>query len=308
MRFSTATALAMASIASAIALPPMTKRQAMDIDPVILQYALTLEHLENAFYKKALSMWDQKAFTDAGFSAAFYDQLKYIAHDEEGHVLYLEAGLTAAGAKPVAACTYNFPMTTPKAFVTLASVVEGLGVSAYLGAAADITSKAYLTAAGSILVTEALHQAAERNAIGEIPMANVFGTPLGLNAVYTIASGFITSCPSTNMALPVKAYPALTLVSGQPTAETALIDVKPATMPPGTFYATFVSGLDIVPVQPSSVSNGMVMAAVPSMISGQSYVFLTKDNSGNLTDANILAGPAIIEATSDAPTFNLTIT
>jgi hypothetical protein len=111
-----------------------------------------------------------ETFTAAGFSASFYNQLKYIAHDEEGHVLYLEAGLTAAGAKPVAACTYSFPMTTPKQFVALASVIEGLGVSAYLGAAADITSKAYLTAAGSILVTEALHQSAARAAIGEIPM------------------------------------------------------------------------------------------------------------------------------------------
>lgn len=109
-------------------------------------------------------------FTAAGFSAAFYDQLKYIAHDEEGHVLFLQAGLTAAGAKPVAACTYSFPMTTPKQFVALAAVVEGLGVSAYLGAAADITSKAYLTAAGSILVTEALHQSATRAAVGQIPM------------------------------------------------------------------------------------------------------------------------------------------
>ena len=105
-------------------------------------------------------------------------------------------------------------MTDPKAFVTLALVVEGLGVSAYLSATADITSKAYLTAAGSILVTEALHQAAERNAISEILIANVFGMPLGLNAIYIIASGFITACPSTNMALPVMAYPSLTLVGG----------------------------------------------------------------------------------------------
>ena len=37
-------------------------------------------------------MWDQQAFTNAGFSPAFYNQLKYITHDEEGHVLYLEAG------------------------------------------------------------------------------------------------------------------------------------------------------------------------------------------------------------------------
>lgn len=218
-----------------------------------------------------------------------YDELKYIAHDEEGHVLYLEAGLTAAGATPVAACTYSFPMTTPQEFVALASVVEGVGVSAYLGAAADITSKAYLTAAGAILVTEALHQSATRGAVGEIPMANIVGTPMGLNAVYTIASGFIVSCPSTNMALPVMAYPTLTLLSGGPTAPNATIDLMPKTMPSGTVYATFVSGLDILPVSTTMMSD-MVSAVVPVGVSGQSYVFLTSDNSGNLTDSSILAG------------------
>lgn len=234
-------------------------------------------------------MWSQDEFTAAGFSPMLYDELKYIAHDEEGHVLYLEAGLTAAGANPVEACTYNFPMTTPKEFVSMASVVEGVGVSAYLGAAADITSKAYLTTAGSILVTEALHQSATRGAVGEIPMANVFGTPMGLNAVYTIASAFIVSCPSTNMALPVMAYPSLTLASGEPTAPNATINLTPKTMPSGTFYATFVSGLEILPVG-ATASNGFVSAVVPVGVSGQSYVFLTSDNSGNLTDSSILAG------------------
>ncbi|KAH8672634.1 ferritin-like domain-containing protein [Tricladium varicosporioides] len=281
---------------------------ASNVDPVILQYALTLEHLENAFYKKALSMWPQQAFLDAGFSDKFYDQLKYIAHDEEGHVVYLEAGLKAAGAIPVATCEYTFPMTTPQDFVKLASVVEGLGVSAYLGAAGFITSKAYLTAAGSILVTEALHQSATRGAVGEIPMANVFGTPLGLNAVYSIASVFITHCPTTNMALPVMAYPSLALVSGSPSAPGALIDLLPKTTPIGSFYVTFVSGLDIVAVKPQSLKDGMVMAIVPPMLQGQSYAFLTADNSGNLTDVNILAGPAIIEVTPDSPTFDTSIT
>jgi hypothetical protein len=275
----------------------------------MLRTSLQLEHLENAFYKKALSTWSVDDFTAAGFSADFYSQLKYIAHDEEGHVLYLEAGLKAAGAVPVKACEYAFPMTTAKEFVALASVVEGLGVSAYLGAAADITTKAYLTAAGSILVTEALHQAAQRNAIGEIPMANVFGTPLGLNAVYSIASGFITSCPSDNAALPVMAYPALTLGSGLPTsAEGALVALTPKSVPSGTYYATFVSGLDIIPVAPKSVDNGLIMVEVPAGISGQSYVFITSDNSGNVTDATILYGPAIIEVTPSSPTFDLGVT
>lgn len=139
-------------------------------------------------------------------------------------------------------------------------------------------------------------------------MANVFGTPLGLNAVYTIASGFIAECPSTNMALPVMAYDDLAAATGLPVAPGVVLDLIPGSMPNGTYFATFVSGLDIVPVKPSGVVNGMIQAVVPMAASGQSYVFLTSDDSGNVTDANILSGPAIIEVTPSAPTFNLTIT
>jgi hypothetical protein len=253
-------------------------------------------------------MWNEDAFTAAGFSPFFYDQLKYMAHDEEGHVTYLQAGLIAAGAAPVAACEYTFSMTTPYDFVKLASVIEGVGVSAYLGAAADITSKAYLTAAGSILVTEALHKSATRGAVSEIPFANVFGTPLGLNAVYSIAAPFFVSCPSTNQALSVKAYPSLALASGLPTAAGAVITVKPESIPTGEFHVTFVSGLDIISVKASCTHDGYVFAVVPKGVSGQSYVFLTSDNSGAVTDATVIAGPAIVEVTPEAPTFILTIT
>jgi len=294
--------------------PVVNKRQAGITDVDIAQYALTLEHLENHYYKQAVSKWPLEVFTDAGYTPFFYDQLKYITHDEEAHVVALTSLIQGAGADPVQACTYDFgyALDTPQNFIKSASVIEGVGVSAYLGAAADISSKSILTAAGSILVTESIHQAALRNAAGEIPMANVFGTPMGINAVYSIASSFIVSCPSTNAPLPVMAYKALNLYSGLPTASGAVpgaeIDVSMGVAPEGTVYGTFVSGLDIIPVEASHTDGDQIFFIVPENIGGgQSYVFLTNDNSGNLTDSTIIAGPVIIEITPNAPTFDLSI-
>ena len=72
-----------------------------------------------------------------------------IASQEATHVSFLTAALTGAGAKPVAACKYNFNITTPESYRALSQVLEGVGVAAYLGAAPYIQSKAYLGVAGS---------------------------------------------------------------------------------------------------------------------------------------------------------------
>lgn len=89
------------------------------------------------------------------------------------------------------------------------------------------------------------------------------------------------------------AYPSLTLDSGLPTAVGALVDLVPMSAPPATFYATFVSGLMIVPVETLGYKDGMIMAEVPAGISGQSYVFITSDKSGMVTDSTVLFGPAV---------------
>ncbi|SCU80201.1 LAFA_0B08086g1_1 [Lachancea sp. 'fantastica'] len=284
---------------------PLEKRDDIDVD--ILQFALTLEHLENAFFKQALSNFTLDDFTAANFSSDFYTQLKYITHDEETHVLFLENALKTAGVSPVAACSYSFPVTSPKEFVQLAAILDGVGISAYLGAAPMVTSKQYLTVAGSILATEALHQAASRNAVGEIPMANPFSTPMGANAVYSLASQFIVSCPSSNPGLPFKAYPALHFVQGMPVAQNISVSFSVSgQLPSAQSYITFVSGLDVIPAA-ATVSDNLVSAEVPYQLSGQSYAFLTSDNSGNLTDSNILFGPAILEVTPPSPTFDTSI-
>lgn len=303
MKLFTTSAVATLLAITAIAHP--LKRQAAVTDVDILQYALTLEHLENTFYKGGISSMSEADFMAAGFSSAYYNNLKYITHDEEQHVELLSSALMAAGQKPVAACTYDFPYTDPKSFVTLASVLEGVGTSAYLGGAGLITSKAYLGVAGSILVTESLHTSVQRFNLGEVAPANPYGTALGLNPVYTLAAAFITSCPSTNAALPVMAFPTLTATQGIPAAEnmTFTFSVKGAL--PTTFYVVFVSGLSTTSVMPT-MQGGMIAAVIPPTAMGQTYVFISKSmTNGTIMDAMILYGPAVIEVTPPAPTFDL---
>lgn len=80
----------------------------VDID--ILNFALTLEHLENTFYSQGLSRFTQKDFIDAGFPDWSYGRLKQIAAHEAVHVQFLEATLGDKASKP---CTYKLPVILP---------------------------------------------------------------------------------------------------------------------------------------------------------------------------------------------------
>ena len=132
-----------------------------------------------------------------------------MAADEATHVAFLTSALKAAGATPVQEATYSFPCTDVKSFVQLSSILEGVGVTAYLGAAAEIVSSTYLTAAGSILTIEARHSAYIRSSMGLSPLPVPFDVPLTLNEVFTLAAPLIVSQPANQPKLPVKAFPTL---------------------------------------------------------------------------------------------------
>ena len=115
----------------------------------ILNYALTLEYLEAAFYNGAtaakLSLTPQVA--------AF---LKTVTTDENAHVAFLKKALGSKAAKEP---TFNFAgaNTSTATFMKTAEVLENTGVHAYLGQVLNIKNPAYVVAAGSILTIEARH-------------------------------------------------------------------------------------------------------------------------------------------------------
>ncbi|KAL4756311.1 ferritin-like domain-containing protein [Aspergillus foveolatus] len=101
---------------------PVAKRAVTDADT--FNYALTLEHLEATFYEQGLKNYSHEGFAQAGFPNPFYANLQQVASDEKMHEEFLQQALSAASANPVERCTYVFPSTDVKSFLTVASVLE----------------------------------------------------------------------------------------------------------------------------------------------------------------------------------------
>jgi len=270
----------------------------------ILNYALTLEHLEATFYREGLAKFSSADFVAAGIPASSYARLTEVAGHEKAHVDFL---VTALGTAATKECVYGFPMSSVAEFLGVASILEGVGVSAYLGAARQIVNKDYLTAAGSILTIESRHSAYLRDTSSEqklSPFPSAQDTPLTPNAVYTLASAFIKSCPSTNPALPVKAYPALAATAAGPATAGSTVQIKSAAaLAPGSgtakLYAAFITAGGPVFADLTQAGDGVNFSVkVPATgVAGQSYLVLC--NCGErVDDGTIVAGPAILEVTA----------
>jgi hypothetical protein len=152
-----------------------------DVD--ILNFALTLEYLEAAFYKEGLAK--------AGLSGDAKKLATEIADHEQQHVAAITQTIKKLGGKPVAAPGVTFPFTDQKSFLKLAQVFEDTGVSAYNGAAPMISSKEVLGAAGSIVQVEARHAAAIRLLNSDNPSPAAFDPTLSKKQVLKAVKPFM---------------------------------------------------------------------------------------------------------------------
>ncbi|KAG9005900.1 hypothetical protein FRB90_010158 [Tulasnella sp. 427] len=265
---------------------PVTRNNGGPSDTDILQYALTLEHLENTFYHDALAKFDDKAFTDAGLPSFARQRFTQIGEHEQAHVDFLSKALGDKATKP---CQYKFPYTDPKSFAALSMVLEGVGTSAYLGAAQFIENKDYLTAAAAVLTTEARHSAWVSSAVNKgAPWSGPLDTPLDLDQVYSLAAAFITSCPDSNPKLPVKAFPALSYSPAAPNPGDTVQLSYDSSSDKKEFLAVF-TGLTTLYLPISDDKK----VSIPSEAVGTVYGVVTTSGD-KVSDDNTVAGPVIM--------------
>jgi rubrerythrin len=155
-------------------------------DVGILNYALTLEYLETAFYADVVK--------SGLFKGSDLATIKKFGEEEAEHVTALTAFVKKLGGKPAPKPKTEFPLKSAKSVLELAGTVENLGAAAYLGQAASIKGAETLAAALSIHSVEGRHAAALNTLLGEsITPDGAFAVPAGAPEVLKSVEPFIVS-------------------------------------------------------------------------------------------------------------------
>lgn len=158
----------------------------------VLNYALTLEHLEAAFYQDGLASIGAAGITGLGFQQSVFDALSEIGAHEMAHVETLTQVITQLGGEPVAEAIYDFGYADAAGFLQVAQALEDTGVSAYQGAAQYLIDEDdLLTAALTIHGVEARHAAYLGLLNATSPFPEAVNPTLTPTEVLDIATPFI---------------------------------------------------------------------------------------------------------------------
>ena len=187
--------LSLGALASAPMVLAATAQQAFgqslpqDIKDV-LNYALTLEHIEDFFYRSGLE-------ADDLIPHEYADIFRHIGLHEAQHVALLESVLGAdAVARPEIDATaggqYADVLTNFDTYLTLSQTFEDLGVAAYKGQAGNlIGNDDLLQTALQIHSVEARHAAIVRKIGGKKPWDGAYDEPMSKEEVLAAAAPFL---------------------------------------------------------------------------------------------------------------------
>jgi len=155
-------------------------------DVGILNYALTLEYLETAFYADVVK--------SGLFVGADLATIRKFGEEEAEHVSALTAAVKQLGGKPAPEPETEFPLESAKSVLELAGTVENLGAAAYLGQAGNIESPEVLASALAIHSVEGRHAAALNTLLGlSITPDGAFAKPATAKEVLKSVEPFIVS-------------------------------------------------------------------------------------------------------------------
>ncbi len=164
------------------------RQSASDLD--ILNYALTLEYLQAAFYTEAERMKALRGRTERAAQT--------VGAVERAHV---KAFHDLLGGKAVKRPSFDFQGVTekPQAFLKTAVAFEDLAVAAYKGQATNLKADSALAAAVAIHSVEARHAAWMRYLFGANPARSAFDQPSSKQEVTQIvrSTNFVTAAPAT---------------------------------------------------------------------------------------------------------------
>jgi rubrerythrin len=170
-------------------------------DVEVLNYALTLEHLENAFYRDGLAAFSDEELMNADALSSFDESVRMMVPDhlatagahEAAHVDALSATVERLDGTPVEEADYDFGYETPSEFLGVAKALENTGVAAYKGAAPSVSNDEVFSAALGIHSVEARHAALLNELNLESPFPAGVDEPKSMAAVTEIAGQFIVS-------------------------------------------------------------------------------------------------------------------